>query len=133
MAKSYVYRDLNRRAGLDGAPVLLDDEDAVLNSVICLFGTERGEREFLPEYGSNISGFLFDPIDPATASKIRFGLIIALERWEPRVEIDQSRTLVIPDPLNLVGYTVDLAMSIVGLPISGTYRLYLKSHFGQNR
>lgn len=130
---SFVYRDLNRRVSTEANPILLDDEDAVLNAIECLFGTERGEREFLPEFGSNLTGFLFDPIDAATASKIRFGLIIALENWEPRVRINQSQTRVTPDPLNVVGYIVDLAITIVGLPVSQTYRLYLRSYFGQNR
>lgn len=125
MAVPILYKDLNREISIVHAPVLLENEDAVLNSIVCILGTERGEREFLPEFGSVLSGFLQDPIDDETAYKIRTSLIFAIERWEPRVSIDQSRTVVKSDR-NMQGYHVKLAVKIAGLPTVNTYRLFMK-------
>lgn len=126
------YIDVNRRLSLLASPTLLLDEDAVLNAVENILGTDKGEREFLPEFGSRLSGFLFDPIDDDTASKIRYSLILAIRDWEPRVEVDQLHTRVVPN-LELAGYEVSLAVRIKGIAVTTPYRIFLRSYFGDNQ
>lgn len=108
-----VYTDLNSKVGQAGPP-LLHDQLAVLNAVRNILDTELGEREFRPEFGSILTSYLQDPIDDDTEVKIRYNLIVAIERWEPRVIINQRLSYVVADR-SLPGYRVQLAMTIRGL------------------
>jgi phage baseplate assembly protein W len=41
-----------------------------------------------PEFGCAIHDFVFAPADAATAGQIAYEVRIALERWEPRVTLE---------------------------------------------
>lgn len=120
------FSDINRRVGLVERPALLADEDAVLNAIYNILGTEQGERVFLPEFGSSLNQFLQEPMDAQTAHNLRYAIIRAVERWEPRVEIISRLTKVVPLYDEQV-YDVKLAVRIIGLSNDTEYRLYLKA------
>ena len=126
MANRVVYRYVNANVGRS-PNVLLDDRAAVLNSVFNILNTEPGEREFFPEFGSILQSYLQDPIDATTATHIRYNLTKAIQRWEPRVVINQMDTYVQEDE-SLPGYRVMLALSIVGLDhLDANFSFYLNA------
>ncbi len=49
--------------------------------------TAPGERVMRPEFGCRIHELVFAPHDAATESLAAYYVQIALERWEPRVEL----------------------------------------------
>ncbi len=58
--------------------------------------TAPGERVMRPEFGCRIHELVFAPHDAATESLAAYYVQIALERWEPRIEVREVE--VITDP-----------------------------------
>ena len=65
-----------------------EDLEAINNSLTCIFSTYPGERLLNIEYGSNLNQVIFEPISEYTAEKVGNILKEAVERWEPRVQVD---------------------------------------------
>ncbi len=58
--------------------------------------TAPGERVMRPEFGCRIHELVFAPHDAATESLAAYYVQVALERWEPRVELREVE--VVTDP-----------------------------------
>lgn len=61
-----------------------------------ILSTAPGERRMRPEFGCAIHDYIFAPMDVTTMGMIRYYVIEALGRWEPRIALDSVR--VRPDP-----------------------------------
>lgn len=127
MATNYVYgtySDLNQLTPFDRE--LVYDVDAVFQSIGNILQTEKGERFFRPEFGSELGGFLFELNDVGTEAMIEKWIVDAIERWDTRLVLDYNRTSVerIPDNNQM---DMMLAFSIVGIPGMVSYRGVLKS------
>jgi len=72
--------------------------ELIKGNIIQILGTRRGQRVMLPEFGSRILEFINEPLDEITCALLRFELIQAIQRWEPRIILDKKRTAVIPYP-----------------------------------
>jgi phage baseplate assembly protein W len=94
-----VWLDVNSKLTLNGRPDLLPNIRALMNSLFNLFQCPVGARGpiFEPEYGSILYSLLQEPLDLISANKIKAGVIQAIQRWEPRIEVDIMRTFVVPD------------------------------------
>jgi phage baseplate assembly protein W len=69
---------------------LVKKEDAaVKQAVLNLLLTNKGERVYDSEYGSNIRTYLFEPLDFGTAGTIKDEIVRTLKNYEPRVSIDE--------------------------------------------
>jgi phage baseplate assembly protein W len=73
------------------------DEYAVLNSIKNIFNTRAGQRPLNPEFGLNLSSFLFRPINKITARMIARKIINNLEIYEPRVKVSNVHVEINPD------------------------------------
>lgn len=71
------------------------NERAVSRSVRNLLSTNRGERLYQPEIGSDITSLLFEQMTDGMATTISNLIYATLERYEPRAKI--LRLSVIPD------------------------------------
>lgn len=74
-----------------------DIEVLVKHSIYQILGTHIGERVMVPEFGSRLPELLFEPIDDITVALARTYTIEAIERWEPRVELNEVAVNVNPD------------------------------------
>ena len=91
--------------------VTVKDKAAIVQSITALLLTMKGERPFQPNLGCNIQNVLFEPLDYASGAVIRSEILEVLERYEPRIVINQI--LCTPDFLNN-GYEVELQYTIIG-------------------
>jgi len=91
--------------------VVVKDKAAIMQSVISLLQTNKGERLFKPDLGCDIRKSLFEPLDYATAGIIRSQILETVGKYEPRVRVDN--VAVIPDELTN-SYEVRLTFTIVG-------------------
>jgi len=64
------------------------DEEAIKNSLTNIFNTIPGERFLIPEFGANLRQYLFRPVTESTANQIGRVVLDAVERWEPRVTVE---------------------------------------------
>ena len=86
------YVDLNSMIGNPGESDLLYDKQAIHQAILNIFRTTPGEAGpiFEPEFGSLLYNLLFEPMDDVTSTKIRAATFQALQRWEPRIDVDFS-------------------------------------------
>jgi len=109
VSPDYTYLDLhldiedavNLTAGGRVSPKSRDirvdyDEAAIKNSIVNIFNTIPGERFLVPEFGANLRGYLFKSVTETTANEIGRTILNAIERWEPRVVVEQVRVVGVP-------------------------------------
>ena len=70
---------------------LVSGDREIVESIRLILGTAPGERPMRPEFGCAIHEFVFAPADAATAGQIAYEVRIALERWEPRIVLEDVR------------------------------------------
>jgi phage baseplate assembly protein W len=75
------------RTDATGGIALVRGEREIAEAIRLILGTSPGERPMRPEFGCAISEFVFAPADAATAGLIAYEVRIALERWEPRIDL----------------------------------------------
>ena len=92
------FRDLSmtfQRNPLNDDLVVLKNATAIARSVKNIVFTQPGEKFFDEDFGSRVSRFLFENINPVTASNIRDEIVQSVLNYEPRVDL---RTVtVVPD------------------------------------
>jgi Bacteriophage baseplate protein W len=71
-----------------GGIALVTREREVAESIRLILGTARGERPMRPEFGCRIHDHVFGPANSATAGQIAYDVREALERWEPRISVE---------------------------------------------
>ena len=71
-----------------GAFALVADEREIEQAIRLIIGTAHGERPMRPDFGCAIHDFVFAEADAATAGRIAYEVRASVQRWEPRVEVD---------------------------------------------
>jgi len=91
---SVLWREEDRptqSAGLQVGPTgridMVEDDEAIRQAILMLLATSPGERVMRPDYGCLLRRVIFSPNDDTTAGLAIHYVRIALERWEPRIEI----------------------------------------------
>jgi|TARA_A100001011_G_scaffold103099_1_gene108844 phage baseplate assembly protein W len=84
-----------QRNPLNDDLVVLKNATAIARSVKNIVFTQPGEKFFDEDFGSRVSRFLFENIDPVTASNIRDEIVQSILNYEPRVTLTDVR--VVPD------------------------------------
>lgn len=75
------------RTDATGRIALVSDEREIEESIRLILATSPGERPMRPEFGCSVHDYVFAPADASTAGDIAYAVRVALERWEPRVEL----------------------------------------------
>ena len=92
--------------------LLVKKEDAaVKQAVVNILMTNKGERLFNPQYGSDVPTYLFDQLDFGTAGNIESAIRECLVTYEPRIRIQEIG--VLPD-FDQNGFEVHLAFIVMG-------------------
>lgn len=71
-----------------GSIALVRGEREVVESIRLILGTAPGERPARPEFGCAIHDLVFAPADASTGGQITYQVRASLERWEPRITVD---------------------------------------------
>ncbi|WP_158887981.1 GPW/gp25 family protein [Amycolatopsis anabasis] len=77
------------RVDTTGGIATVAGDQEIEESIRLILGTAPGERPMRPEFGCGVHEHVFAPSDGATAGRIAYEVRIALERWEPRIEVDE--------------------------------------------
>jgi uncharacterized protein len=72
----------------DGRIALVDDDEAIRQSIWLILATARGERVMRPDFGCGIHDLVFALNDVTTASLVAAEVRTALEQLEPRIAVD---------------------------------------------
>ena len=74
---------VDRRGGI----ALARDETDVEQAIELILATAPGERPMRPEFGCRIHEYVFASADGSTANAIGAEVRAALQRWEPRIDV----------------------------------------------
>lgn len=70
-----------------GGLALSRSNDDVDEAIRLIVGTAQGERPMRPEFGCGIHEYVFESIDAYTLGRIDYEIRVALDRWEPRIDV----------------------------------------------
>jgi uncharacterized protein len=101
--------DLNPHP-VSGDIVKYTNENSVIRSIRNLLLTDRFERMYQPDIGTDIRKMLFEPMDSATAQNISVFTQQTITQYEPRAKIISIN--VLPDPENN-RYIVNLIIVVI--------------------
>src|SRR5215213_6553856 len=94
------------RTDVTGGIALVTREREIEESVRLILATAPGERPMRPEFGCAVHDYVFAPADASTAGAVAYAVRVALDRWEPRIELRdvtvQYALRCTNDPRNLV-------------------------------
>ena len=91
MAKTrYINIDFPFRDSSDGSYFKMNktDKDAIRADLLHLLLTNKGERLYLPEFGSDLKKFIFEPNDEITQEEIKDNLNQTITRFIPNLLIN---------------------------------------------
>jgi uncharacterized protein len=74
---------VDRRGGL----ALARDETDVEQAIALILSTAPGERPMRPEFGCGVHDYVFERVDAHTLGRLEHEVRLALERWEPRIDV----------------------------------------------
>jgi phage baseplate assembly protein W len=112
MAKNPVSNDI----------VAVTGAEAVKRSLRNLLSITAGEVPFFPDFGANVSRYLFEPIDPITTVLIHREIENTIRTYEPRVAIQQLTVVPTADEMR---YQINLVFALVNQTTPLTLTLYL--------
>ena len=115
MVETLSFKDINitfKKHPVTNDLVVSRDASAVKQAIVNLLLTNKGEKLFNPDYGSNIRKFLFEPLDYATAAQVKRNIESTVLTYEPRVIIEDLRC--IPN-FNDNGFDVEMTYTLKGV------------------
>ncbi len=74
---------VNHRGGI----ALARGQEDIEQAIALILGTAPGERPMRPEFGCEIHQLVFDTIDAEMVGRMDTAIRVALDRWEPRIEV----------------------------------------------
>lgn len=94
------------RVGPDGRLAWSAGEDNVRESLRLILLTERGERLMREEFGCGLRRYLAEPNTVTTHQQISDSISQSIQRWEPRVTVDEVRVEPDADEPSQVNVTI---------------------------
>ena len=93
MAEQFVGRGWAFPLRLDsrGAFLLVDDDREIEEAIRLILATAPGERPQRPDFGCGIHSAVFEQLDADTAGTVAWEVRRSLQRWEPRIDLDEVR------------------------------------------
>jgi uncharacterized protein len=75
------------RIDATGAFTLVTRDREIAEAIKIILLTAPGERPMRPEFGCRIHEFVYGPVTSATAGQLAHEVRVALDRWEPRIDV----------------------------------------------
>jgi phage baseplate assembly protein W len=75
------------RVDARGGMALAHEDEDVREAIAVILGTAPGERPMRPEFGCGIHDYVFEAVDAFLIGRLEQEVRIALDRWEPRIDV----------------------------------------------
>jgi phage baseplate assembly protein W len=105
------------RVGPDGRLAWSSGEPNVRDCLRVLLLTEPGERVLRPEFGCGLRQYLFEPNTPTTRELIRQEITDAINRWEPRIRLQQVSVTQDPNDARTAAVNVQFRLVATGVAL----------------
>lgn len=100
------------RTDATGGIALVHQTREIEESIRLILATHPGERPMRPEFGCAVQDFVFAPADASTAGGIAHAVRVAIEMWEPRVDLQD--VVVLFDGVDDGVLYIDVRYSVLG-------------------
>jgi phage baseplate assembly protein W len=70
-----------------GGIALVSGADDINEAIMLILSTAPGERPMRPNFGCGIHDYIFESVDAYVVGRLEREIRIALDRWEPRIEV----------------------------------------------
>ena len=107
-----------------GAEMLVGSDD-IKSSLDVLFATKVGERVMRPDYGSELSHFLFMPINTSTKTYMETLIRNAILFHEPRIKTDVIEIIESPTELGRLDISITYTISVTNNRYNYVYPFYV--------
>jgi len=77
------------RTDATGSIALVTRDQEIGEAIRLILGTVPGERPMRPEFGCRANDHVFGVANATTAGQIAHDVRVALDRWEPRIVVDE--------------------------------------------
>ena len=121
-----IYSDLNLSFTKNPATkdvARLFDIQAIKRSVKNIILTNKYERPFNPDFGCNLRGFLFENITEPLLVIIKDRVAMAIEKYEPRVSVED---VVVKNSTDPNGIRISVSFLINGVEAPVTVSTFLQ-------
>lgn len=95
--------------------------ERINQSLFIILSTRKGSRLMLPDFGSSLSTYRFDPYDKVLVEKIRETLFKDIAQWEPRISVTSINCTL--DDVSVDSHTlyINLEYNIRNTDVSGNF------------
>ena len=98
-----------------GAVELVSDEEDINESLNILLSTSLGERVMQPNYGCNLTDFLFESLNSTLIGYIKDRVQNAILFYEPRITVENLEVTDVDSPELLEGhFTIKIEYTVPG-------------------
>ena len=104
---------------------VVTNEQAIHNSIRNILGTQIGTLPGKPDFGSRIKELLFDFMDDITKDNLKYFIIEALTKWEPRIYITNIEIESMPE-YNRIIASITFVYKLIGKNVVSTANIVLK-------
>ena len=121
-----IYKDLNMSFTKNPATkdvARLFDVQAIKRAVKNIILTNKYERPFNPDFGCNLRGFLFENITEPLLVIIKDRVAMAIEKYEPRVSVED---VVVKNSSDPNGIIIQVSFLINGVEAPVTVSTFLQ-------
>ena len=101
-------------------------EENIRESILLILGTAKGERLMRPEFGCSIHEYAYGTMDTLTRRMIENAVYEALVDWEPRIEVNEIKTLTEKAQEGKLLINIDYKVRRSNTQVNLVYPFYLK-------
>lgn len=98
-----------------------DSIDRINQSLFILFETHKGSRLMMPEFGSDIHKYRFEPFDDILIERIRETIMEDVRKWEPRIVVQNIKFLDNAEARDNQILYISINYTIVNTHVRGNY------------
>jgi phage baseplate assembly protein W len=110
----------------DGSISCSSYEENIRESILLILGTAKGERLMRPDFGCSIHEYAYGIMDTLTRRKIENAVYEALVNWEPRIEVNEIKTLTEKALEGKILINIDYKVRRSNTQVNLVYPFYLK-------
>jgi len=107
------------------AAVMVSDEEDIRQSLAILLSTKLGERIMQPDFGCNLSDFVFAEMDSGLMGDIKSEITYALTQQESRIDVGEIEITEDPNTQGLLFININYTIRTTNTRSNMVYPFYL--------
>ena len=98
-----------------------EDIERINQSLFLIFETPKGSRLMMPEFGSDIHKYKFDPLDRVLMERLRYTITEDIKRWEPRIALTSVEFLADSQAIDNSILYISISYTLINEAVSANY------------